>query len=166
MKVKSESEVGQSCPTLSDPMNCSTPGFSVHGIFQARVLQWGVIAFFRRVIIHQLLGVFFLAHSPLIYNQEETFHEGSRCQNQIWAWSNPATLWPFLVKTTLKPVILETSQVATHSSLLAWRIPGTEEPGGLQFTGSRKVGHDRSNLTHIFTRPVSDSIPQEMYWSR
>ena len=47
MKVKSESEVAQSCPTLSDPMDCSPPGSSVHGIFQARVLEWGAIAFSR-----------------------------------------------------------------------------------------------------------------------
>ena len=45
MKVKSESEVAQSCPTLSDPMDCSLPGSSVHGIFQARILQWGAIVF-------------------------------------------------------------------------------------------------------------------------
>ena len=45
MKVKSESEVSQSCPTLRDPMDCSLPGSSVHGIFQARVLEWGAIAF-------------------------------------------------------------------------------------------------------------------------
>ena len=45
MKVKSESEVLQSCPTLSDPMDCSPPGSSVHGIFQARVLEWGAIVF-------------------------------------------------------------------------------------------------------------------------
>ena len=45
MKVKSESEVAQSCPTLSDPMDCSLPGSSVQGIFQARVLEWGAIAF-------------------------------------------------------------------------------------------------------------------------
>jgi len=45
MKVKSEREVAQSCPALSDPMDCSPPGFSVHGIFQARVLEWGAIAF-------------------------------------------------------------------------------------------------------------------------
>ena len=44
-KVKSESEVAQSCPTLSNLMDCSLPGSSVHGIFQARVLEWGVIAF-------------------------------------------------------------------------------------------------------------------------
>ena len=45
MKVKSQSDVAQSCPTLSDPMDCSLPGSSVHGIFQARGLEWGAIAF-------------------------------------------------------------------------------------------------------------------------
>ena len=45
MKVKSESEVAQSCPTFSDPMDYSPPGSSIHGIFQARVLEWGAIAF-------------------------------------------------------------------------------------------------------------------------
>ena len=45
MKVKSESEVAQSCPTLSDLMDCSLPGSSIHGIFQARVLEWVAIAF-------------------------------------------------------------------------------------------------------------------------
>ena len=45
VKVKREREVSRSCPTLSDPMDCSLPGSSVHGIFQARVLEWGAIAF-------------------------------------------------------------------------------------------------------------------------
>ena len=45
MKAKSESEVAQSCPTLSNPMDYSLPGSSAHGIFQARVLEWGAIAF-------------------------------------------------------------------------------------------------------------------------
>ena len=45
MKVKSESEVAQSCLTLRDPLDCSPPGSSVHGIFQARVLEWAAIAF-------------------------------------------------------------------------------------------------------------------------
>ena len=45
MKVKTESEVVQSCSTLRDPMDCSLPGFSIHGIFQSRVLEWGAIAF-------------------------------------------------------------------------------------------------------------------------
>jgi len=45
MKVKSESKGAQLCPTLSDPMDCSLPGSSAHGIFQARVLEWVAIAF-------------------------------------------------------------------------------------------------------------------------
>ena len=67
MKVKSESQVAQSCLTLSDPMDCSPPGSSVHGIFQARVLEWGAIAFsaiHRRVaksvmVHHQYSGVLY-----------------------------------------------------------------------------------------------------------
>ena len=51
MKGKSEREVAQSCPTLSDPMDCSLPGSSIHGIFQARVLEWGAIAFSGASII-------------------------------------------------------------------------------------------------------------------
>ena len=67
MKVKSESEVAQSCPTLSDPMDCSLAGSSAHGIFQARVLEWGAIhyhlvnttyqplTFFPQIVIHLTL---------------------------------------------------------------------------------------------------------------
>ena len=51
MKVKSESEVAQSCLTLQDPMDCSLPGSSVLGIFQARVLEWGAIPFSERTCI-------------------------------------------------------------------------------------------------------------------
>ena len=57
-KVKSESEVAQSCPTPSNPMDCSLPGSSVYGIFQARVLEWGAIAFSKS------LGWSFLAQQP------------------------------------------------------------------------------------------------------
>ena len=53
MKVKSESEVTQSCPTLSGPMDCSLPGSSIHGIFQARVLEWGAIAASGSQNLHQ-----------------------------------------------------------------------------------------------------------------
>ena len=49
MKVKSESEVTQSCPTLCDPIDCSLPGSFIHGIFQARVLEWGATAFSVRI---------------------------------------------------------------------------------------------------------------------
>ena len=57
MKVKSESEVAQLCPTLRDPMDCSPPGSSIHGIFQARVLEWGAIAltFHKPYLVSSLL---------------------------------------------------------------------------------------------------------------
>ena len=65
MKVKSVSEVAQSGLTLSDPMDCSLPGFSVHGIFQARVLEWGAIDFSKSVelIKDQLLNKWLFASS-------------------------------------------------------------------------------------------------------
>ena len=74
MKVKSQSEVAQSCPTLSDPMDCSLPGSSVHGIFQARVLEWGAIAFSK--IIYKML---------LFFN--DLHHQFSR----VWLFATPMT---------------------------------------------------------------------------
>ena len=62
MKVKSESEVARLCPTLSDPMDCSPPGSSFHGIFQARVLEWGAIASSRYLLVPTLA----LPLSPLV----------------------------------------------------------------------------------------------------
>ena len=59
MKVKSESEVAQSCPTLSDPMDCSLPGSSAHGTFQARVRQWVAIAFSRVIYLGKYDSVFY-----------------------------------------------------------------------------------------------------------
>ena len=58
MKVKSESEVAQSCLTLRDPMDCSLPGYSIHGIFQARVLEWGAIAFSN--LVHKQVPINYL----------------------------------------------------------------------------------------------------------
>ena len=69
MKVKSESEVAQSGPTLSDPMDCSLPGSSVHGIFQARVLEWGAIAFsegYSAVVVITKSHLCLFLHSPNI----------------------------------------------------------------------------------------------------
>ena len=60
---ESESEVAQSCPTLSDPMDCSLPGSSVHGIFQARVLEWGAIAFSGLATqLHSILHPFLFSY--------------------------------------------------------------------------------------------------------
>ena len=66
MKVKSESEVTQSCPTLCDPMDCSLPGSSVHGIFQARVLEWGAIAFSGILFVNRMSHHFGDQQNPLL----------------------------------------------------------------------------------------------------
>ena len=75
MKVKSESEVAQSYPTPSDPMDCSPPGPSIHGIFQARVVEWVAIAFseFFPIVIYinylpKLLRRKYLILSNILYN--------------------------------------------------------------------------------------------------
>ena len=74
MKMKSESKVTQSCPTLSDPMDCSPPGSSIHGIFQARVLECGAIAF----------SVCQVRWSLLIYQRTTEPQPGSRPSAQLW----------------------------------------------------------------------------------
>ena len=91
----------QSCLTLCDPMDCSLPGSSVHGIFQARVLEWGAIAFSNSVIYDDLNG-----------------------------------------KEIIAPSSAMEKAMAPHSSTIAWKIPWTGEPGGLQSVGSHRVGHD------------------------
>ena len=78
MKVKSESEVTQSCPTLSDPMDCSLPGSSVCGIFQARVLEWGAIVY--------LNGIYY-KHS--IYSVLDGLCGSFFCLDGAWAASSP-----------------------------------------------------------------------------
>ena len=65
MKVKSESEVAQSCQTLSDPLDCSLPGSSVHGIFQARVLEWGATA---SSVSYTRSSIFFASSNKTLQN--------------------------------------------------------------------------------------------------
>ena len=71
VKVKSESEVAQSCPTLTNPMDCSPPGSSVHGIFQARVLEWGAIAFSGLWTRSLLTMVGVLSHAWVLMEKSE-----------------------------------------------------------------------------------------------
>ena len=70
MKVKSESEVAQSCPTLCDPMDCSLPGSSVHGIFQARVLEWGAIAFSDLILYHPFFLLLLIFPSIRVFSND------------------------------------------------------------------------------------------------
>ena len=77
MKMKSEREVTELCPTLRDPMDCSPPGSSVHGIFQARVLEWGAIAFSegKEIVRYKSLVVSLSKlHSDLTSQESNLFH--------------------------------------------------------------------------------------------
>ena len=149
MKVKSESEVAQSCPTCSDPMGCSPPGSSVHRIFQARVLEWGAIAFSK--IIHYWLSI-----QSLDTKAQLSFPGWSQVP-----WVVRASLvaqmvknLPAMQKTLVRPPGQDDpldKGMATRSSILAWKIPWTEEPGGLQPTGSLWVRLLNSRKTQEIT---------------
>ena len=76
MKVKSEREVAQSCPTLGDPMNCSLPGSSIHGIFQAGVLEWGAIAFSDYIARNRIAGSHNKSLFSFLSNCQIIFHSG------------------------------------------------------------------------------------------
>ena len=139
MKVKSESEVAQSCPTLSDPMDYSPPGSSVHGIFQARVLEWGAIAF-------SLLELHTFKFNCLPNNSLPHGYPIKLSKAKIglplaqMVKNLPATQ-ETLVRSLGWEDPLERG-MAIHSRTLAWRIPWTEKPGRLQSMGLQRVGHD------------------------
>ena len=80
MKVKSEREVAQSCPTPRNPMDCRPPGSSVHGIFQARVLEWGAIA----NLVNWILTEHDLMKSPILRMNDR----GERKRNKIQPFSS------------------------------------------------------------------------------
>ena len=82
MKVKSESEVAQLCPTLRDPMDWGLPGSSVHGIFQARVLEWGAIAF---SVLKPSAGIFTAALSAVVPRLKQLkFPSADEWVNKVW----------------------------------------------------------------------------------
>ena len=83
MKVKSESEVAQSCPTLLDPMDRSPPGSSVHGILQARVLEWVAVAFSAEPLLgghnnQRLSAMWFIQHMKPILPMIVHMHVGTK----------------------------------------------------------------------------------------
>ena len=164
MKVKSESEVAQSCLTLSDPMNHSTPGPSVHGIFQARVLEWGAISLYRWTkhlgcyisvsVLHTCMYLTLYVCLSTHTHTHTHIHTKklSNIQYSIVNCGFSASLVVQMVKNLLKMLEMWVQfmgwedplgqGMATYSSILAWRIPWTEEPCGPQSMGLGRVGHD------------------------
>ena len=128
MNVKSESEIAQSCLTLSDPMDCSLPGSSVHGIFQARVMEWVVIALLAQLVKKSTCNARDLSSIP---GSERSAGEGIGYPLQ-YSWAsfvaqlvkNLSAMWETWVRSLGWEDLLEKVK-ATQSSILAWRIPWT-----------------------------------------
>ena len=117
--------VAKSCPTLWNPMDCSLPSSSVHGISHSGILKWVAISFSRGF--------------SLLKDQT-----GNSCIGRwiLYHWDTREYMYIY--------VHMEKA-MAPHSSTLAWKIPWTEEPGGLQSMGSRRVGHDWATSLSLFT---------------
>ena len=118
MKVKIESEVAQSCPTLRDPMDCSLPGSSVHRIFQVRVLEWVTIAF--SIINNWLFSIW------------DYYELNFSAHNYTCLWWTQALI-------SLVSIGEGNGNPLQYSCL---ENPLDGEPGRLQSMGSRRVGHD------------------------
>ena len=88
MKEKSESKVAQSCLTLSDPMDCSLPGSSVHGIFQARLLEWGAIAFSKTTLENLLIIFKNIILDFMVLSKVFTSYFSSKDLNDHFLWSH------------------------------------------------------------------------------
>ena len=165
-----------SCPTLCNPMDCSPPGFSVHGILRSRILEWVTISFSRdlpdpgtkpvSLESPALAGRFFTASATweARYQLGEWVNgfrdsysgEGNGNPLQYSCLENPMDrrAWWAAVHGVAKSRTRLSNftftfhfhalkkEMATHSSVLAWRIPGTGEPGGLPSMGSHRVVHD------------------------
>ena len=102
MKVKSESEVAQLCLNLSNPMDCSPPGSSVHGIFQARVLEWGAIAFSENYV-YVSINMYLCTESYLKVIYQNAYHDNSPA-----AAAKSLQSCPTLLDTFKKKIPLET----------------------------------------------------------
>ena len=160
------------CLTLHNPMHCSPPGSSVLGILQARILEWVAMTFSRgssqprdrtqvSCIAGGLLTVWAIWEAPkelVGFNSKD--REGNGNQLQYSCLENPmgrgawwaavhgvAKSWKWLneLPFTFHFHALK-KKMATHSSVLAWRVPETREPDGLPSMGSHRVGHDWSYL--------------------
>ena len=115
------------CPTLCDPLDCNLPGFSALGTFQARILEWVAMPFSRGSS-----GPRDQWASPVAQ-----MVENMPAMQETWVWS-------LSQKDPLE------KGIAIHSSILAWRIPWTEEPGGLQSMGLQTIWHNWAINTFHF----------------
>ena len=102
MKVESESEVTQSCLTLSDPMDCSPPDSSIHGIFQATVLEWGAIAFRERLTVEEEDNM-----ENLIELGREIFRKYYKIPYNLLCHSCQDSIFLFLLLCSLPSILID-----------------------------------------------------------
>ena len=124
------SSVAQSCPTLCDPVNCSTPGLPVHHQLPE----------FTQTHVHRGEG----NGIPLQYSCLENPMDRGAWWAAVHGVTKRRTQLSDFPFTFHFPALEK--EMAAHSSILAWRIPGTEEPGGLPSLGVHRVRHNRSDL--------------------
>ena len=120
MKVKSESEVAQSCPTLRDPMDCSLPDSSIHRIFRAWVLEWGAIAFSKIIsLVKKLLKLFFwelsnIQHGIINYTPHGVCYIPLTYLFYNWEFVHFNSLFPFCSL----PLLLVSNNMCIYLSLI------------------------------------------------
>ena len=162
LKVKSESEVAQSCPTPSDPIECSLPGSSVHRIFQAKVPEWGAIASSEETDRHQKYdkGGRDLCHLLAIFRTASNRAQSWRGSIMEASWDlhhhNQVKLLGIALERKCSRALqrnwrLPFPETPLPGNTLAWKLPWMEEPGGLQSMGSLGVGHDWATSLSLFT---------------
>ena len=161
-KWSGESEVAQLCPTLCDPMDCSLSGSSVHGIFQARLLEWIATSFSRgssqprnRTRVSRITGRRFTVWAIVGYNHLQfRLPFPSLCTfnvEQDFPVAQTVKNLPAMQETGIRSLGCEAPMeqgMGIHSNGLAWRIPWTEKPGRLQSVGWQTVGHDWVTNAH------------------
>ena len=145
--------ITQSCPTLCNPIDYSPPGSSIHGIFQARIKEWVLL---QGIFLAQVSNLYLLHWQGSSLPLVPPGGEGNGTPLQYSCLENPMDggAWWAAVhgvaksQTRLSDFTLTfhfhalEKEMATHSSILAWRIPGLGEPGRLPSMGSHRVGHN------------------------
>ena len=147
--------VAQSCPTLCDPVDCSLPSSSVHGdsLENPRTLEWVAMAFSRgpsqaweQTQVSRFAGGF-----VIVWITRENPMDGGAWKAAVHGVAEGRTQLSDFTFTFHSHALGK--EMAAHSSVLAWRIPGTGEPGGLPSMGSHRVGHDWSDLAAAAAEP-------------